>query len=137
MGSVGRRNHHRAPAAVESRQGRISRLWADAWGNQPSSPAFNNGEYEEIYSETTDEFRRAASRADEIKVFETVHSKMGNPGKMSIKGFHISASTRGTFVNEVYDTQFSLGQGQEGFIWRIDQDTARLVTYHVDSPNFR
>src|SRR2546430_6695101 len=43
----------------------------------------DQGDFETIYGEATDEFRRAGTRADEIKFLETVHQKMGNSGKMS------------------------------------------------------
>jgi hypothetical protein len=98
---------------------------------------FNSGQYAEICSEASDEYRGVGSQADEIKVFESVHDKMGNAGKMSIQGFHINATNHDVFVNEVYATRFSKGEGQEGFIWRVDQNIPRLVTYHIDSPNLR
>jgi hypothetical protein len=40
-------------------------------------------------------------------------------------------------VNQVVDSQFTLGQAQEGFIWVIEQNQARLRTYRIDSSNLR
>jgi hypothetical protein len=50
----------------------------------------DQGDYETIYGEATEEFRRAGSREDEIKFLETVHLKMGNSGKRALK---VSTST--------------------------------------------
>jgi hypothetical protein len=97
----------------------------------------NQGEYESIYSQANDEFRSAVPKSDEIKVLELVHERMGNAGKMSAAGFHINATTRGTFVNQVYETQFVGGQVQEEFVWRVENGAAALVRYHAESPNFR
>jgi hypothetical protein len=95
----------------------------------------NQADYETIYSEATEEFRRSGSRADDIKFFEMVHQKMGTSGKKSYKGFHINWQNGRQTVNEVVNTQFALGEAQEGFIWIIEQDEARLHTYRIDSPN--
>jgi|SRR5258707_8261338 hypothetical protein len=97
----------------------------------------NQADYETIYGEATEEFRRAGSRTDEIKFLEMVHQKMGNSGKMSFKGFHVNWQNGRVTVNQVFDTQFTLGQAQEGFIWVIEQDQPRLQSYRIDSSNLR
>lgn len=56
---------------------------------------------------------------------------------MSYQGFHLNWQNGRTMVNEVFDTQFALGQAQEGFIWVIEQDQVRLPSYRVDAPNLR
>jgi hypothetical protein len=70
-------------------------------------------------------------------VQQLVHQRMGNAGKMSASGFHINATTRGTFVNQVYETQFAGGQVQEEFVGRVENGSAVLVRYHADSPTVR
>jgi hypothetical protein len=97
----------------------------------------NQADFETIYGEATNDFRRTGTREDAIKVFELVHQKMGNSGKMSAKGFHINWQNGVLTVNQVYDTQFALGEGQEGFIWVIEHDQPRLQKYHIDSANLR
>jgi hypothetical protein len=97
----------------------------------------DQGDFETIYGEATDEFRRAGSREEQIKFLAMVHEKMGNSGKMSAKGFHINWQNGRLSVNQVYDTQFALGQAQEGFIWIIEQDQPRLQTYRINSSNLR
>ena len=97
----------------------------------------DSGDFEGIYGDTADEFRRASSRDAEIKFFETVHQKMGNSGKMSSKGFHINWQNGVLNVNQVFETEFALGRAQEGFIWVIDHDQPRLQTYRIDAANLR
>jgi len=113
-------NYRRASAAVDQLHERLDRA-----------------DYETIYAEATEDFRRAGSRGDEIKFLEMVHQKMGSSGKKTPKGFHVNWQNGRLTVDQVFDTQFTLGQAQEGFIWVIEQDQPRLYTYHVDSPNLR
>jgi hypothetical protein len=97
----------------------------------------DQSDYETIYGDATEEFRRAGTREDELKFLEMVHQKMGNSGKMSIKGFHVNWQNGQTAVDEVFDTQFALGQARESFIWVIEHDQPRLQTYRIYSSNLR
>lgn len=96
----------------------------------------NNGEYESIYNEASEDLRAETPEADQVKVFQMIHEKMGIAGKMKPLGFHVNANTNGTFASQVYETEFSLGKGEEQFVWRIKGNDALLVGYHVKSPNF-
>jgi hypothetical protein len=98
----------------------------------------NHGEYESIYNEAADDLRAGAPEADQIKVFQTVHEKMGIALKMKPLGFHVKASTnQGILADQVCETEFSLGKAEEQFVWRIKGGDAMLVSYHAESPNFR
>jgi hypothetical protein len=97
----------------------------------------DQADYETIYGEATEEFRRAGSRTDEIKFLETVHQKMGNSGKISSQGFHVNWQNGRVTANQVVNTQFALGQAQEAFVWIIEQDQPRLQSYRINSPNLR
>jgi hypothetical protein len=95
----------------------------------------DRGDFETIYSEATDDFRRAGTRADEINFFEMVHQKMGNSGKMSAHGFHVNWQNGRQYVSQVCGTKFALGLAQESFIWRVDEGHAHLQAYRIDSAN--
>jgi len=97
----------------------------------------NNSDYETIYEEASDEFRRSGNRPDMVKFFQMVHEKMGNSGDKKAAGFHVSWTNGRVTVNQVFDTEFALGQGQESFVWTIEHDHARLYGYHIDSANLR
>jgi hypothetical protein len=92
-------------------------------------------DYDGIYGEASDEFRRAGSRPDLVTFLTAVHQKLGSPGNMKAVGFHVNWQNGRLFVDQVYRTQFARGQAQEGFIWVMQQDQPRLVTYHIDSPD--
>ncbi len=94
-------------------------------------------EYEAIYNEATPDFRNAATKDAELGVLRLVHDKMGTFEKMTPLGFHVNANIKGTFANQVYETHFAMGTGQEQFVWRLENNNALLVSYHVDSPNFK
>jgi len=92
-------------------------------------------DYDGIYADASHEFRRAATRAESVKFLETVHHKMGESGKRSTAGFHVNWRNGRWWIDAAYNTQFTLGQGQESFIWVMEQDRLRLYGYHIDSPN--
>lgn len=97
----------------------------------------DRADYDSIYTNTTDGFRSAGSRVDQIRFFEAVHQKMGNSGTVTAAGFHVNWQHGHIIVNEVFNTQFAQGLAQEGFIWIIDNGEPRLQTYHIDAPQFR
>ena len=93
----------------------------------------NRNDYETIYADAAAEFRSAGSRADGIKFFETLHGRLGDVRKSHIAGFHVYASTnKGTFVDVVYETEFSQGTAQESFIWRVRDGKTFLYRYHYN-----
>jgi hypothetical protein len=94
-------------------------------------------EYEDAYGDATDEFRSTGARQQQIELFKTIHEKMGDSGKRSAKGFHITATFRGMFVSVVYRTEFASGPADEYFVWRMDQEQPKLWSYHIDSPYLR
>lgn len=97
----------------------------------------NREDYDGIYEEASDEFRRFGTRTEDAKFLATVHQKMGSSGAKSPRGFHVNWRNGHTWVDQVYETQFSLGSGQESFIWIIDRGQARLYGYHIDSTNLK
>ncbi len=97
----------------------------------------NNSDYDAIYEEASDEFRRSGNRPDIVKFLQMVHEKMGDSGNKKAAGFHVSWTNGRTTVDQVFNTEFALGQGQESFIWIVRQDQARLYSYRINSPNLR
>jgi hypothetical protein len=94
----------------------------------------NAADYDGIYEGASDELRRSATRDDVFKLLEKVHQRMGNAGKRSPAGFHVTWKTGRTTIDQVFETEFAMGRGQESFVWIIGQDQLRLYNYHIDSP---
>lgn len=97
----------------------------------------DQGDLATIYADATDNFQRAAAREDELQFLEMVHQKMGNSGKTSTLGFHVSRLNGRLLVDQFVDTEFSLGHAKESFVWVIWGEQARLDGYHIGSPNLQ
>ena len=94
-------------------------------------------DYDAIYGEGSLEFRRSGKREDLERFLGLVHQKMGSTGKTSTAGFHVNWTNGRMWIDQVFDTQVTLGQGRESFIWVMERDHLRLYGYHIDSPNLR
>jgi hypothetical protein len=97
----------------------------------------NLGDYDQIYDESTEEFRRAATREDSERLFEKVRDRMGSAGEPKAAGFHVNWRNGVVWVDQTFNTQFLKGPAQEYFVWKIEQDQPRLYNYHINSPNLR
>jgi len=95
----------------------------------------NLGDFDEIYDQATDEFRRSGTREDVTRFFEKVHDKMGSVGDRNSAGFHVNWRNGVVWVDQTFNTQFLNGRAQEYFVWKIERDQPRLYKYRIDSPN--
>ena len=97
----------------------------------------NAGDYQQIYDEATVDFQRSGSRETFGRVLDNIRQKMGAAGKGNVAGFHVNWRNNRLWVDQVFNTQFEKGQGQESFVWEIVHDQPRLYNYRVDSPNLK
>jgi len=95
----------------------------------------NVGDYDQIYDEATEEFRRSGTREDLKSLFEKIHDKMGSAGEPKAAGFHVNSRNGVVWVDQTFNTQFLNGQAQETFVWKIEQDKPFLHSYRIHSPN--
>ena len=95
----------------------------------------NAGDYDQIYENSTDEFRQWGSRDKLKQFFDDIRDKMGAAGKASTIGFHVNWRNGVVWVDETMDTQFEKGKGQEFFVWKIQQDQPHLYNYRIDAPS--
>lgn len=96
--------------------------------------SFNLGKYQDIYAHSDAELRGKATEVDFIRVLQLVHDRLGKAGHSQLVNFQQGWFTgRGAIVTAVYDTQFARGNGTETFVWKIVNDEALLVGYHVAS----
>ena len=97
----------------------------------------NLGDYDQIYDESTEEFRRSGTREDLTRFFEKIQDNMGSAGEPKGAGFHVTWRNGVVWVDQTFNTQFLKGQAQEYFVWKIKQDQPRLYNYRINSPNLR
>ena len=94
----------------------------------------NAGQYHEIYAQSDEGFRKAASEADAVSLFEAVHRKLGTVKNSKETGWHVNATTGGAMVSLAYEVEFSEGKGTEQFVFTLTGDKALLFNYNVNSP---
>ena len=94
---------------------------------------FNEGQYEEIYSEAADEFKKAAPKEKVLALFSAIDSKLGKVQSSSITTWNVKNFNLVTTVVLVSDTQFELGTGTETFTFRVSGDRATLLGYNINS----
>ena len=95
---------------------------------------FNAGQYHEIYVQSDEGFRKAASEADTLALFEAIRRKLGTVKNSTQTRWHVNATSAGTMVTFAYDVEFSEGKGTEEFVFHINDNKALLFNYHVNSP---
>jgi uncharacterized protein DUF4019 len=97
---------------------------------------FNAGQYHEIYAQSDEGFRKAASEADTLALFEAVRRKLGTVKNTNQTGWHVNSMPAGTMVTLSYDVDFSEGKGTEQFVFKLNGDKALLFNYNINSPLF-
>lgn len=95
---------------------------------------FNAGQYHEIYAQSDAGFRKAASEADTLALFEAVRRKLGTVKNSTQTRWQMNSTPGGTMVSLAYDVEFSEGKGTEEFVFHLNGDKALLYNYHINSP---
>ena len=93
---------------------------------------FNRSEYHEIYVGATEEVR-GAGEPDTNAFLGKVHEKLGDFLHSDEPAYFANVSNNGTFVTLTDRADFTRGEAQEKFVWRIDGGQARLLDYRIDS----
>ena len=94
----------------------------------------NAGQYQQIYTESDEAFRKAVTEEQAIQLFEAVRRKLGTVQQAKLTGWHVNAATGGTAVTLGYEVDFSQGKGVEQFVYRVSGGKALLFNYNVNSP---
>ena len=107
-------------AAVEREVERFHELAADR-------------EIDRLYEQSSDEFKRAATPEQFRALLEVIDERLGDVRRANRRGWHVNYTNAGTVVTLTYDTQFERGRGTEEFVYRLNDDRARLLGFHVNS----
>lgn len=95
---------------------------------------YNAGQLREIYDQADEAFKKSGSDAQFISILEAMRRKLGTVKHAEQAGWHVNATTDGTFVTLGYNVDFSEGKGTEQFVFRIRGDKASLYNFNVNSP---
>ena len=93
----------------------------------------DSGRFETIYGAAADELRNATRQEDFIALLAAVHRKLGNTKQSSRQTWHVNYNASGKFVTLIYTTLYAEGDATERFTYRLRDDQALLVGYHINS----
>lgn len=91
------------------------------------------GRFDAIYADSADELKKATTQQDFVAFLDAVHRKLGNTKASNKTGWNVNYQTSGSFVTLGYKTTFDGGSAQEQFVFRLQDETAALVGYHINS----
>ena len=93
----------------------------------------NAGNFDQIYEDSASDWKQASPKDDTIKLFTSIHNKLGGFISATQTGWHVNYGTAGTIVTIVDDSKFQKAQGVETFTYRVSGSTAQLVGYNINS----
>jgi hypothetical protein len=94
---------------------------------------FGMTQYSEIYLDTTEGFREAATEAEFAEFMGAVQRKLGNVRESELTDIEVNWDSDGTTIWLSYDTAYELGKATEQFVWVMEGEKARLESYQIDS----
>jgi hypothetical protein len=92
------------------------------------------GQYDVIYSESSDNFKAAATREKSVDILRQVNQKTGACASATpvLTSYHIERLVDLTYTRKCAN----IGEVTEKFSWRIVNGKARLESYCVTNPAF-
>lgn len=93
----------------------------------------DSGRFDVIYAESGDELKKVTTQQDFVALLDAVHRKLGNVKSSDKTGWQVNYQTSGSFVTLGYKTTFDGGGAQEQFVYRLQDKSAVLVGYNINS----
>jgi len=94
----------------------------------------NAGQFQQIYAQSGDEFKKAVSEPDAVALFDAVHRKLGMVKQATSTSWRVGTAPFGVMTALAYDVEFTEGKGTEQFVFQMKDNKALLVNYNVNSP---
>ena len=91
------------------------------------------GQFDEIYAESASDLKKATTREDFVALLDAVHRKLGPKKTSTRQGWKVDYNTSGSFVTLSYATTYTQGEAVEQFVYRLHDNKASLVGYHINS----
>ncbi len=88
----------------------------------------------QIYNSATADFRQATTTDDWDTFCAKIPEKMGTYVSTERQFVNLNATTSGKFLTVTYASVFSLGKGDEKFVWKYDGTQLKLHGYTINSP---
>jgi hypothetical protein len=98
--------------------------------------ALDSGQSAAIYDASADDLKKVSTREKFAAFLDAVHRKLGNSKSSTQRGWGVNYQSSGTFVTLTYGTTYSEGDATEQFVYRLADDQALLVGYHITSNAF-
>lgn len=98
--------------------------------------SLNSERYDSIWTNSTTEYQKTTTADQHRKLMAAVHRKLGDAGPWSTTGFFVNYSPTGPIIRLQGKTQFTRGEADESFIWRINSGKPELMQYNVNSNAF-
>ena len=94
---------------------------------------FGASQYSELYVDTTEAFREAATEAEFVEFLGAVRRKLGNVRESELTDIEVNWDSDGTTIWLSYDTGYELGNATEQFVWIMEGEKIMLDGYQIDS----
>ncbi|QJB67968.1 DUF3887 domain-containing protein [Parasphingorhabdus halotolerans] len=95
---------------------------------------YNAERFDKIYDAATKEYKAATTREMNNRLFKTIRKRLGKVVDAKRTGWNVNATTNGTFVSLVYETEFEKGKGQESYQMKVYDGSAKMNGFNVNSP---
>lgn len=89
--------------------------------------------YSEIYVDTTEGFREAATEAEFVEFLGAIRRKLGGVRQSELTDVTVNWSGDGTSIWMSYETEYELGHATEQFVWVTEGEKTLLESYQIDS----
>ena len=93
----------------------------------------NAEKYDEIYDQSTKEFKDSGSKEEITKFLQAVHRKLGTVNQATQQGWHVNATPTGGVITMSYETEFTNDKAVESFTFFMNGDDAQIAGYNINS----
>lgn len=95
--------------------------------------SYNSQNFMRIYDDSHKDFKSASSEEDFLELMGAIFKKLGPQTSTVNTGWHVNSHNLKTYVTLTQNTTFETGKGVETFVYRIQDDRAKLLEYNINS----
>ena len=110
---------------------------ADTTAAEAEVPKFHAlldaAQFTAIYAAAGADLKKAATEQDFVALLSAIHRKLGTLKTSTRHSWNVNVNGDGRFVTLTYATEYEGGQATEQFVYRMDEKTATLSGYNINS----